>query len=250
MKILITADLHYREQWFRWLLGRAADYDLICIGGDLLDMFREEPRIVQAKEVSRWIRELAKVSRVAVCSGNHDNAGRQISADRAPVYEWLVALGKEPKIITDGSTHVLDDLIVTTVPYHCSKEQKSVWLDRGAIIRRQRGSPWLVLHHIPPIAYPGSTKDEAEAAELMTQYQPDYFVSGHSHQFPYFEGHSWAMRAGDVTVFAPGQLMGANFPNHIILDTSTKRVSWETSSQEWISEDELYDHLVLKFPPI
>jgi Icc-related predicted phosphoesterase len=93
MKILITADLHYREHWFRWLITRACDCDLICIAGDLLDMFRSEPRIVQAREVSSGIRELAKVTRVAICSGNHDDAGRQIAADRAPVYEWLFALG-------------------------------------------------------------------------------------------------------------------------------------------------------------
>ena len=73
MKILITADLHYREEWFRWLSTRAGDYDLICIAGDLLDMFFREPRIVQAfieadaqipKEVSlpRPIdREVAKI---------------------------------------------------------------------------------------------------------------------------------------------------------------------------------------------
>src|ERR1700756_4129762 len=98
MKILLTADLHYREEWFRWLSTRAGDYDLICIAGDLLDMFFREPRMVQAMEGSRWIRELAKITRVAICPG------RQISADRAPVYEWLVALGKEPNIITDGVT--------------------------------------------------------------------------------------------------------------------------------------------------
>ena len=113
---------------------------------------------------------------MALCSGNHDNAGRQITADRAPVYEWLYELGKEPGIITDGSTEVLNDLIVTTVPYHCYREQKSVWLDRGASIRRQRGVPWLVLHHIPPIAYPGSTREETEAAELLQIYRPEYFV--------------------------------------------------------------------------
>ena len=84
MKILITADLHYREQWFR-LLERSRDYDLICIAGDLLDMFNAEPRIMQARTVSRWIRELAKVTRVAIYSENHDNAGRQISADRAQI---------------------------------------------------------------------------------------------------------------------------------------------------------------------
>ena len=128
MKILITADLHYRQQSFR-LLSRAAEWDLVCIAGDLLDMFNAEPRIVQARTVSRWVRELAKVTRVAICSGNHDNAGKHISADSAPVYEWLYELGKDPRIITDGSTDVLDDLIVTTVPYHCSKEQsRSGWI--------------------------------------------------------------------------------------------------------------------------
>ena len=98
MKILLTADLHYREGWFRWLFERSANYDLVCIAGDLLDLFRSEPpRLEQAWQVSRRIRELAKVTYVALCSGNHDNAGRQIFADRAPVYEWFIALGREPR---------------------------------------------------------------------------------------------------------------------------------------------------------
>ena len=37
-------------------------------------------------------------------------------------YEWLHALGKDRNIITDGATDVANDLIVTTVPHHCSKE--------------------------------------------------------------------------------------------------------------------------------
>ena len=61
-----------------------------------------------------------------------------------PYIDWLVSLGKEPRIITDGVMQVVSDLIVTTIPYHCSKEQKSVWLDRGFTIRRQRGNQWLV----------------------------------------------------------------------------------------------------------
>jgi hypothetical protein len=126
MKILITADLHYWERWFRWLIEQGANYDLICIAGDLLDMFNNEPRTEQAWKMSRWVRELAKVSRVAVYSGNHDNAGRQVTTDRAPIYQWFDTFRSEPKIITDGVTQVIDDLIVTTVPYHCSKEQKSI----------------------------------------------------------------------------------------------------------------------------
>jgi hypothetical protein len=89
-------------------------------------------------------------------------------------------------VVADGVTQVVNDLIVTTVLYHCLKEQKSVRLDLGASIRRQRGGPWLVLHHIPPIRYPRSGKEETEAAELLQIYRPEYFISGHSHQFPYF----------------------------------------------------------------
>jgi hypothetical protein len=99
---------------------------------------------------------------------------------------------------------------------HCSKGQKSVWPDRGAIVRRQRGSPWLLLHHIPPISYPGSGKEEAEAAELLQIDRPEYFISGHSHQFPYFPGSSWVQKIDGVTVLVPGQLLSAPFPKHII----------------------------------
>jgi predicted phosphohydrolase len=188
------------------------------------------------------------VTRVAICSGNHDNAGRQISADRAPVYEWLVTLGREPNIIADGVTQVVSDLIVTTIPYPCSKEQKSIWLDRGRIIRRELGNRWLVLHHVPPGTYPGSTGEECEAAEVLWTYRPEYFISGHSHQFPYFLGSSWVQQIDGVNLLVPGQLLSAPFPNHIVLDTKSGEARWETFSQEWIPEDGLYDHLVLKFP--
>jgi predicted MPP superfamily phosphohydrolase len=245
MKIFITADLHFRQHWFRWLIEQGASYNLICIAGDLLDMFGKEPRIAQAREVSRWIRELAKVTRVAICSGNHDDAGRQISADRAPVYEWFFALGKERNIITDGVTQTVNDLIVTTVPYHCSKQQKSVWLDRGSTFRRQLGSSWLVLHHAPPMGFPGSVGEEREAAELFQRYRPAYFISGHSHQFPYLAGRSWTHLIKGVDLLVPGQLLAAPFPNHIILDTNSGQARWETSSKEWIPED-----LFSKFPPV
>jgi Icc-related predicted phosphoesterase len=246
MKILITADLHYREHWLRWLIEQGANYDLICIAGDLLDMFKGEPRMEQARGVSRLLRELATVTRVAVCSGNHDNAGRQVNADRAPVYEWFHALRSEPNMITDGVTRVVGDLVVTTVPYHCSREQKSIWLERGAVIRKQRGSRWLVLHHVPPGGQAAASGEEAEAAAILMTYRPDFFVCGHTHAYPYLAGNSWAQKIGGADVIVPGQLLRAPFPNHIVLDTESGRASWETSSKVWVPEDGLYDHLVLK----
>ena len=86
MKLLLTADLHYHLHWFRWLIEEAPNFDLVCIAGDLLDMFKSEATIEQAREITRVIRELADIVPVALCSGNHDNAGRLVSHDRASVY--------------------------------------------------------------------------------------------------------------------------------------------------------------------
>src|SRR5258705_6102499 len=58
----------------------------------------------QAREVTSLIRELADIVPVAVCSGNHDNAGGLVSHDRASLYKWLVDLGAHPNIVTDGVT--------------------------------------------------------------------------------------------------------------------------------------------------
>jgi hypothetical protein len=137
--LLITADLHFRLHWFRWLIEQAPEFDLVCIAGDLLDMFKSETRLEQARQVRTLIRELADIVPVALCSGNHDNAGRFVSHDRALVYGWFIDLGTHRNIITDGSTRKLENLIVTAVPYHCSRQEKSIWLDRGSTIRKQPG---------------------------------------------------------------------------------------------------------------
>ena len=246
MKLLITADLHFRIHWFRWLIEQAPSYDLVCVAGDLLDMFKSETRLEQARQVSSLIRLLADVVPVALCLGNHDNAGRLVSHDRASVYGWFIDLGTYRNIITDGSTRKLEKLIVTTVPYHCSREEKSIWLDRGSTIRKQTGIPWIVLHHVPAKTSSGVSGEELEAAELLAAYRPHYFVSGHDHAFPYTTRQSWKQKPGEVTLLVPGQLLSAPFPNYIELDTDSGGLSWHTASDTWIPEEGLYDHLVLK----
>jgi hypothetical protein len=100
-------------------------------------------------------------------------------------------ISERTRTSSDGSTRKLENLIVTTIPYHCSRQEKSVWLDRGFTIRKQTGMPWIVLHHVPVKTGAGVSGEESEAAEVLTTYQPDYFVSGHDHAFPYGTGQSW-----------------------------------------------------------
>src|SRR6202035_3653823 len=99
----------------------------------------------------------------------------------------------------------LENLIVTTIPYHCSRQMKSIWLDRGSTIRRQTGLPWIVLHHVPVKTESGVSGEELEASELLAAYRPDYFVSGHDHAFPYTTGYCWNQKLGHVGLLVPGQ---------------------------------------------
>jgi hypothetical protein len=158
----------------------------------------------------------------------------------------FIDLGTHRNIITDGSTRKLKNLIVTTIPYHCSRQEKSIWLDRGSTIRRQTGIPWIILHHIPAKTGSGVSGEESEAAELLAAYRPDYFVSGHDHAFPYESGQSWNQKLGESRLLVPGQLLSASIPNYIRLDSESGELSWHTASETWIPENGLYDHLLLK----
>jgi len=48
--------------------------------------------------------------------------------------------------------------------------------------------PRIVLYHVPPKNCKGLSGEVSEAAELLATYRPDYFVSGHSHAYPYTSG--------------------------------------------------------------
>jgi hypothetical protein len=165
MKLLLTADLHYRRTWFDWLLQRAATYDLVAIAGDLLDLFSDVPPKAQVNEVQGLLRKLAALTRVAVCSGNHDAVGPVVPRMRGPVSQWFVALDPVLGIISDGRTETVGSLAVTTVPYYVDAEEKAVWLNRGRRVRAERGVKWLVLHHEPPLT-PGAATAEATQARL------------------------------------------------------------------------------------
>jgi predicted MPP superfamily phosphohydrolase len=84
MKVLLTSDLHLTVPWFDWLNTKAAAFDLICIGGDFLDLFGQEPKPKQVSLVQSCLRRLAAATTVAICSGNHDSSGPIVPAARGP----------------------------------------------------------------------------------------------------------------------------------------------------------------------
>ena len=72
MDILLTADLHSKLTWFRWLESQAEKYELIGIAGDFLDLFSSVDPKTQSIAATVFLRRLSGKTKVAVCSGNHD----------------------------------------------------------------------------------------------------------------------------------------------------------------------------------
>jgi Icc-related predicted phosphoesterase len=223
------ADLHATRKWYRWLLSVAPRFDLICIAGDLLDIFSPVAPADQVRESQEYLRQLAGKTAVAICSGNHDSLGQTVAPPpRGPVDWWLAELDRVTNIVSDGQTRVVRDLVVTTLPYYCLPRLKRVWLEQGRALRNERRSKWLVLHHEPPaLTYPASAEAK-DAAALLREYEPDYWLCGHFHQLPYAMGGRWAHLLGKTLVFTPGQLTGVEWPNHIELDMRLDKAYWRT----------------------
>ncbi len=72
MRCLFVADLHYSLPQFDWLLKAAAGYDLVVLAGDALDISSIVDFRAQTLVIGKYLHRLAGVTRLIVCSGNHD----------------------------------------------------------------------------------------------------------------------------------------------------------------------------------
>jgi DNA repair exonuclease SbcCD nuclease subunit len=89
MRLLLTADLHCRLPWFKWLEAQALRYEAVIISGDLLDVFHKEPLKQQVKRTTSWLRSLAAKTNVVLCSGNHDTIDIPFERGLCPMPEWV-----------------------------------------------------------------------------------------------------------------------------------------------------------------
>ena len=87
---------------------------------------------------------------------------------------------------------------------------------------------YLVLHALPNLLQllfgevcanvPDRVKTPCFFCKLLDRYLPDYWLGGHIHNVPYVSGNTWRSQFGKITVLIPGQVMNAQFPDHIIRD--------------------------------
>ena len=231
MRLLAVADLHYSLPQFDWVLEIAADFDVVVLAGDLLELASIVDRRAQAVVVRKYFERLRAVTRLLICSGNHDLDAPHESGEK--VAKWLAA-SPDDGIITDGESIELDGVLFTVCPWWdgpITRAGIAVQLAEAAKAERRL---WIWIHHAPPDKSPTSWGGarhfgDAELVQWIMQYKPDIVLSGHVHQSPFVKDGSWVDRIGNTWVFNAGQQFGAP-PTHIIIDTDEGEALWFSSA--------------------
>lgn len=230
MRVLFVADLHYSLKQFDWLLAEAGDFDLVIIGGDLLDLASALDADIQIAIVEKYLDLLSQRTTLVVSSGNHDGDSRN-DADES-IAEWVRA-ARGDRVHVDGDSFDLGGTHFTVCPWwdgEVSRAELDAQLEREAAC--VGGRPWIWIHHAPPEGARTSWTgrrfigDESLRA-WIDRFQPDMVFSGHIHHSPFFEDGSWIDRIGRTWVFNPGRQIGPR-PTTIILDLGEMTAEWSS----------------------
>ena len=227
MRILFVADLHYELKQFDWLTSRAAEFDVVIIGGDLLELSSTLDPDVQVVVVEKYLRRLCAHARLLVSSGNHDGDAR--SAADESVCNWLREL-KAGQLFVDGDSVELGEVLITICPWWdgpVSRAEVESLLARDAEKLKKR---WIWIHHSPPDRSPVSWAGKKYGGdeflvEWIQRHQPDLVLSGHIHNAPFSSKGSWIDRLGRTWVFNPGRQIGPA-PAYLIFDLDQMSVEW------------------------
>ncbi|NUM53156.1 MAG: metallophosphoesterase [Candidatus Hydrogenedentes bacterium] len=234
MKLLVVSDLHYSIKQFDWLLDRAARHDMLVLAGDLLDLAGHADVDTQIVVVEKYLKRLAAIVPVAVCSGNHDLDDENAEGERCA--EWLQHVQIE-NVSVDRQSVFFDGLMITICPWWEGDDAKSrveSLLESDAARRGE--ARWIWVYHAPPTGSRTSWNGkvysgDAFVAELIARLKPGIVLGGHIHNSPFYAMGSWHDRIGETWVFNPGRQM-SSIPTCISIDFDTMQATWESSEGE------------------
>lgn len=227
MRCLVVADIHYSLRQFDWLVGEAPHFDLVVIAGDLLEIASTVDRRAQIVVVRAYLEKLSALTRVIVCSGNHDLDASHTSGEKRAA--WMDEVGLS-EIGVDGQAMRIGDTLVTICAWWdgpATKDEIAALLARDAAIEKDH---WIWVYHAPPadspVSWAGSRHfGDRDLVAWIEEFGPDIVFSGHVHQSPFIAEGSWVDRIGDTWVFNTGRQPG-DLPAHIIIDEDEAQAVW------------------------
>jgi Icc-related predicted phosphoesterase len=245
MRCLVVADLHYSLPQFDWLLAAAPQFDLVIFAGDALDIGSPVDFRAQIMVVRKYLALLSSVTKVMLCSGNHDLDERNPEGEK--ISRWIDE-AREYGIACDGDSLVIGDTLFTVCPWWDGPLVKQKIDDQLRAAAAGRRGRWIWVHHAPPADSPTSWGGkrhfgDVELKQWIEAYQPTMVISGHVHQSPFVNDGSWFDRIGNTWVFNAGHQFGRT-PTHIVLDIDDSAgKARETAKAFWLSAagDEVID---------
>jgi Icc-related predicted phosphoesterase len=230
MKCLLVSDLHYTLKQLDWVQKAAADFSVVVVAGDHLDISSAVAIEAQIVVLLKYIQRVNARAKLLVSSGNHDlNATNDAGEKCAAWMSRVRRLG----VATDGDALEVGDALFTVCPWWdgpATREEVGAQLARDARRRADFKGPWIWAYHSPPDQSPTSWAGkrhygDTDLSAWIARYRPDMVLTGHIHQSPFREGGSWVDRIGDTWVFNSGRQIGP-VPCHVIIDTAEGRASW------------------------
>ena len=243
MKLLFVADLHYSLRQFDWLTAQAGAYDLVMIGGDLLDLGSALDFEVQIVVVEKYLRRIRQNAQLLVSSGNHDGDSRNAANES---YAGWLREARAEGLFVDGDSAVIGGLRVTACPWWdgpVSRGELERLLERESARGAQR---WIWCHHAPPdrsgVSWAGKRfYGDPFLREWIERFGPDAVLSGHIHRAPFLSpAGTWIDRIGKTWVFNPGQQIG-HVPAFIRLDLEAMSAAWISCEGQSIHDLALAD---------
>lgn len=229
MRVLFVSDIHYSLKQLDWLCAAVTGFDLLVIGGDLVDLAGHADADTQTVVLRKYLERLGASLPVAVCSGNHDLDVESGAGERRS--DWLVHLGLDG-VTVDHQCLVAGGHRFSVCSWWDGPESQADVAQFLAAESRERGGSWIWVYHSPPDGAKTSWngKDcagDAFLTALILEHQPDIVLSGHFHNSPFRKGGGWFDRVGRTWVFNPGR-QPSSIPAIIVLDLATMQATWES----------------------
>jgi Icc-related predicted phosphoesterase len=227
MRCLVVGDLHYSLPQFDWLLSAAPQFDLVIFAGDALDVGSSVDFRAQIVVVKKYLALLSGLTRVILCSGNHDLDERNPEGEK--IARWIGDV-RELGIACDGDSLTIGDTFFTVCPWWDGPLVKQRIEDQLREAAAGRLKRWIWVHHAPPANSPTSWGGkrffgDEELVQWIRSYQPSMVISGHVHQSPFIADGSWFDQLGSTWVFNAG-LQPGRPPVHIVLDIDNGIAFW------------------------